>query len=273
MVPPPRPTIVSGGDTMTTQLREPVTENPILTDDERWEIVQRRDPGYDGTFLYAVRSTGVYCRPSCPSRRPRREQVRFFSRAAEAERAGFRACRRCRPNEAVPATLAERARAWIDAHPDETFTLESLGSELRASPSYLQRSFKTALGVSPREYAESRRFAAARERLRAGDDVTRALYDAGYGSSSRFYEQAREQLGMAPGAYRRGGKGVTIAYTIVDCPLGRLLVAATERGLCAVSLGSSDAPLEAFLRDEFPAADLRRDDQRLADVVAALLAH
>jgi AraC family transcriptional regulator of adaptative response/methylated-DNA-[protein]-cysteine methyltransferase len=220
-----------------------------------------------------VRSTGIYCRPGCPSRRPQREQVRFFEKPRQAEQAGFRACLRCRPLDLPETSLAERARQWIGAHPDDPFTLESLGVELGVSPSHLQRRFKAELGVSPREYAEARRFELARERLRAGDDVTRALYDAGYGSSSRFYEQAQGQLGMAPGAYRQGGKGIMIDYTIVDSPLGRLLIAATERGLCAVSLGSSDAALDAFLRDEFPAADLRRDDEALQGAADALLAH
>ena len=245
-----------------------------LTDDERWRIVEARDATYDGAFVYGVRSTGIYCRPGCPARRPGRAQVRFFDEPDAAERAGFRACRRCQPRDsAARASLAERARQWIEAHGDEPFTLAELGRELGVSPAHLQRTFTAAVGVSPRQYAEARRFQAAKERLRAGDDVTRALYDAGYGSSSRFYEQANGQLGMAPGAYRRGGQGVSISYTIVDCPLGRLLVAATGRGICAVSLGGSDTALEAFLREEYPAAQIERDDAALREPVTALLAH
>ncbi|HET7035953.1 MAG TPA: bifunctional DNA-binding transcriptional regulator/O6-methylguanine-DNA methyltransferase Ada [Thermomicrobiaceae bacterium] len=261
--------------TAETETTATTMTTTILSDDQRWDIVAARDAAYDGAFVYGVRSTGIYCRPGCPARRPGRAQVRFFDGPDAAEQAGFRACRRCQPRESARAhpSLAERARRWIEAHGDEPFTLARLGRELGVSPAHLQRTFTAAFGVSPRQYAEARRFQAVKERLRAGDDVTRALYDAGYGSSSRFYEQANGQLGMAPGAYRRGGQGVSIAYTIVDCPLGRLLVAATARGICAVSLGVSDEALETFLREEFPAAEIERDDAALRDPAAKLLAH
>jgi AraC family transcriptional regulator of adaptative response/methylated-DNA-[protein]-cysteine methyltransferase len=197
--------------------------------------------------------------------------VRFFSGGKEAQAAGFRPCRRCRPEEAAQPTLAQRAAEWIQAHLDEPLTLEQLGAAVGASPAHLQRSFKRELGLSPRQYAEALRFERAKEGLRSGDDVTTAIYDAGYGSSSRFYERAGARLGMTPDTYRRGGAGMTIRYTIVDSPFGRLLAGTTERGLCAVSLAEDDATLEGFLRAEYPAAEVIRDDETLQPTVTALL--
>lgn len=245
------------------------------TDDERWRAVERRATELDGAFVYAVRSTGIYCRPSCPSRRPRRERVRFFAAAAAAERAGFRACRRCRPEALLaPATdLAERARRWIEAHADEKITLARLGAALGVGPSHLQRTFTRVVGVSPRRYAESCRLARMKTLLREERDVTTALYGAGYGSSSRLYERADDRLGMTPNAYRRGGAGTEIAYAIVDSPLGRLLVGATDRGVCAISLGDDDEALAASLVAEFPAARIDRDEAAIRPWVAALLGH
>lgn len=245
------------------------------TDDERWRAVERRATELDGAFVYAVRSTGIYCRPSCPSRRPRRERVRFFAAAAAAERAGFRACRRCRPEAplAPAADLAERARRWIEAHADEKITLARLGAALGVGPSHLQRTFTRVVGVSPRRYAESCRLARMKTLLREERDVTTALYGAGYGSSSRLYERADDRLGMTPNAYRRGGAGTEIAYAIVDLPLGRLLVGATDRGICAISLGDDDEVLAASLVAEFPAARIERDEAAIRPWVAALLGH
>ena len=198
----------------------------------------------DGLFVYAVHSTGVYCRPSCPSRRPRRERVSFFETTADARRAGFRACRRCHPDAtaAVDPWVDKIRRACVyltnvDGHP----SLARLAARLGGSPYHLQRNFKRLVGVSPREYAEAVRLRKVKRRLRAGEDVTGAMFEAGYGSSSRFYERAAPKLGMSPTTYRRGGAGMSIQYAIVDSPLGRLLVASTSRGVCAVAMGSSDA--------------------------------
>lgn len=246
-----------------------------LTDEVKWRAVEARDARLDGAFVYAVQTTGVYCRPSCPSRRPRRERVAFFSGPEAAETAGFRACRRCEPGKPTTARdeLVERARQWIEDHADETVRLADLGRELGVSPYHLQRTFKRALGFTPRQYAEARRLASLKARLRAGEEVTSALHGAGYGSSSRLYEHAHARLGMTPSTYRRGGKGVLVKYTIVDCPLGRLIVGATERGICAVGLSSSDQDLEAFIRAELPAAQIDRDDAALSPLAQALLAH
>ena len=240
-----------------------------------WQAVCERDGSHDGTFVYAVRSTGIYCRPSCASRRPRREQVAFFSLPAAAELAGFRACKRCRPQQlAAPnpqAAMVTAACQHIEAHPDTQLTLKQLGAAVGVSPHHLQRVFKVALGISPREYADARRRRDLRSRLREGDSVTGALYSAGYSSSSRVYERADALLGMTPATYKEGGKGMQIGYTIVDSPLGRLLVAATERGVCAVSLGDDDTALTAELAAEYPKATLSRDDTGIEGAVTTLL--
>ena len=223
-----------------------------------WQAVLERDAAFDGAFVYGVRSTGIYCKPSCASRQPRPAQVRFFGGPAEAEAAGFRACKRCRPQEALApgerAALVEQARTLIET--EGGLALAELGRRLHASPTHLQRLFKAAVGLSPRQYAAARRLEQLKHGLRGGQTVTQALYEAGYGSPSRLYERSSVGLGMTPAAYRQGGKAMEIAYTIVDCPLGRMLVAATPRGVCAVSFGEEDAKLEAGLRAEFPAAKI-----------------
>lgn len=232
-------------------------------DDERWDLVLRRDRAGDGRFVYAVTSTGVFCRPSCPSRRPRRDRVRFFDTTAAAERAGFRGCRRCRPTGAVgSASVAEairRASRYLTQHADEVVSLASLGKVAHLSPSHLQRQFKQALGVSPREYQAACRADRFRKELRAGRDVSAAMYEAGYGSPSRIYEASPTGRGMQPAAYRRGGAGADVGFTTVRCQLGWLLVAATNRGVCAVKLGDAQAALEADLRREFPSAQVSAD--------------
>jgi AraC family transcriptional regulator of adaptative response/methylated-DNA-[protein]-cysteine methyltransferase len=247
-------------------------------DEERcWQAVLAREIDFDGAFVYGVRSTGIFCRPTCPSRRPRRAQVVFFGQPAAAERAGFRACRRCRPGGSehsdAQIDLAERARALIDLHPDEPLTLDQLGKQIGVSPNHLQRTFKRVIGITPRQYAESLRIGRLKARLKQGDNVTTALYQAGYNSSSRLYEQAPARLGMTPATYGRGGAGAQIGYSIVDSPLGRLLVAATERGVCFVSLAGSDAELESALAREYPAAAIARDDARLGEWIGAVVRH
>jgi AraC family transcriptional regulator of adaptative response/methylated-DNA-[protein]-cysteine methyltransferase len=218
-----------------------------------WRAVEARDARSDGRFVYAVRSTGIYCRPSCPSRRPRRDRVEFFRAPHDAEDGGFRACRRCRPNQAGPS-LTDRARALIDATGGTDVPLARLASSLGVSPAHLQRTFSRVQGISPRAYAERVRGERMRRSLRAGRRVSSAAYDAGFNSSSRAYAASARTLGMTPGSYRRGGAGMEIQYTMVASSLGRLLVARTDRGICAVYPGDSDAVLERQLADEFPRA-------------------
>jgi AraC family transcriptional regulator of adaptative response/methylated-DNA-[protein]-cysteine methyltransferase len=245
--------------------------------DRRWQAVVRRDAGYTGQFVFGVRSTGIYCRPGCPSRRPRRDRVVFFRESAQAERAGFRACRRCQPQNGVAGSrqqeLVERVCQVIEENLEEPVTLSRLSAAVGVSPHHLQRTFKRVLGVSPRQYADARRLAGLKSKLRGGQDVTGAMYDVGYGSSSRLYERAPGKLGMTPATYRRGGDGMEIGYAIVGSPLGRLLVARTERGICAVDVGESDRTLERKLRREFPRAAVREDRNGLRSSVRTLLRH
>jgi AraC family transcriptional regulator, regulatory protein of adaptative response / methylated-DNA-[protein]-cysteine methyltransferase len=244
----------------------------ILDEQVWWEAVQTKDARMDGKFYYAVTSTGVYCRPSCPSRLPRRVNVRFFRDADAAERAGYRACRRCRPRVDLRAPL-ERIRHYIDAHAGGKLTLADLAARAGLSPAHLQRKFKAAFGVSPREYADARRASRLRSELRGAASVTDAIYGAGYGSSSRVYERTAENLGMTPAAYREGGRGVRIDYATAHSPLGRVLVAATGRGVCTIRFGDNQAELEAGLRAEFPAAEVRHNQQAVGRWMEALLHH
>jgi AraC family transcriptional regulator of adaptative response/methylated-DNA-[protein]-cysteine methyltransferase len=234
-----------------------------LPAENRWQAVLARDANQDGSFVFAVSSTGVYCRPSCPSRRPRRENVTFFHQPDEAEKAGYRACLRCRPKAIGGNKQAEMVKAvcrYIERHLDEPVTLGRLGTEFRQSPFHLQRSFKAVLGISPRAYADSCRMNQLKRNLQAGHSVTRAMYDAGYSSSSRLYERTASQLGMTPDKYRRGAIAAPIRYTVTDSPLGRMLIAATEKGICTIQFADSDDELEHGLRHEFPFAVRRRDD-------------
>src|SRR5712691_2264225 len=232
-------------------------------EDQRWRAVLTRDAGQDGVFVFAVSSTGVYCRPSCPAKHPRRENVAFFRKPDEAEKAGYRACLRCRPRAIGGNAQMETVKAvcrYIEQHLDEPVTLARLGSAFHQSPFHLQRTFKAVLGITPRAYADSCRKNQLKRNLRAGHSVTRAMYDAGYSSSSLLYERTASQLGMTPDKYRRGAIAAPIRYTIADSPLGRMLVAATDKGICSIQFADSDDELEHGLRHEFPFAVRRRDD-------------
>lgn len=226
-----------------------------------WQAIVRRDHAMDGRFVYGVATTGVYCRPSCPARRPRAGNVRFFATADAAERAGFRACLRCDPRGISPTASAarvERARRYLEAHLDDRVTLDALAHAVGGSPFHLQRMFKRFTGVTPKEYVGARRVARLKSGLRKGATVTTAIYDAGYGSGSRAYEHADARLGMTPTVYRDGGRDVTIRFAVVASPIGRLLVGATERGICSVRIGNDDRSLEAGLRREYPNARIER---------------
>lgn len=247
-----------------------------IEEDIYWQAVLAKDDRFDGIFVYSVRSTGIYCKPSCPSRRPGREQVAFFPSCPAAEAGGFRACLRCQPRETSltdpRVRMVLRACRAIEAQVDDgTLSLERLGAELKISPHHLQRTFKSITGITPRQYAAAHRLKLFKSRIKEGAEVTGAMYDAGYGSSSRLYEKAPKQLGMTPATYRRGGKGMNINYTIVDSHLGRLLVAATARGMCAVTFGDRDDALVASLATEYPAAAIRQDETGLNEWVEGLL--
>jgi AraC family transcriptional regulator, regulatory protein of adaptative response / methylated-DNA-[protein]-cysteine methyltransferase len=262
----------------------------LTSNEKQWRAVQARDRGADGAFVYAVRSTGIYCRPSCPSRKPHRAQVQFFPLPEAAEQRGFRACLRCRPRlarlrdprTAAVAKVCREIEAQIDSDGgiaagtnggEARMTLSTLSSTAGMSAYQLERAFRSVMGISPRQYADARRMRRLKSRLRKGDDVTTALYDAGFGSSSRLYERAPAQLGMTPATYRQGGAGMKIHYTIVGSPLGRLLVGATDRGISALYLGKDDGPLESSLRKEYPRAEIRRDRNGLEGWVGKVLEH
>jgi AraC family transcriptional regulator of adaptative response/methylated-DNA-[protein]-cysteine methyltransferase len=255
-------------------------------DDAAWNAVQNRDGSLAGRFVFGVTTTGIYCRPGCPSPRPRRDHVRFFATTAAARSAGFRACRRCRPDEigigtspsdSTPATrLRDADLRRLVTHIDAALadggrpSVASLAGAVGLAPVVLRQRLEATLGIGPRALLSGRQLARLRERLLAGDDVTEALYSAGYGSSSRLYERAQEGLGMTPGAYRRGGAGVAIGWTTAASPLGLLLVATTVRGVCAVYLGDSEANLLAALDAEFPRATITRGVDRNEWVAAAV---
>jgi AraC family transcriptional regulator of adaptative response/methylated-DNA-[protein]-cysteine methyltransferase len=250
------------------------SSNSKVAEEQRWDAVMARDSAHDGAFVFAVTTTGVYCRPSCPARRPRRENVTFFSHPEQAEKAGFRACLRCRPRLLSGNPQADAMKTicrYIEQHLDEPVTLEHLGKVFRQSPFHLQRRFKAALGITPREYADSCRLRLLKRNLQAGDNVTRAMYDAGYGSSSRLYEKTASQLGMTPDKYRRGAVAAAIRYACVDSPLGRMLIAATDRGICAIQFAPSDGELIEGLKREFPFATRKPDEGGLQAWIAVLL--
>lgn len=235
-----------------------------MRDAQKWRIVRSRDPKYDGRFVYGVRSTGIFCRPSCPSRRAARRHVVFFEAAAAARARGFRACRRCLPESAkgadpVVGKVLDVCR-HMASHPSESLPLAALARLAGLSPHHFQRRFKGIVGVTPRQYADEVRLGTVRTHLKEARNVTDAIYEAGYGSSSRLYERAPSRLGMTPAAYRRGARGETIRYAIAVTPVGRILVAATSKGICRVLLNDTVAALTADLRRDYPSAEIRRDD-------------
>jgi len=236
-----------------------VMAKPVELDEARyWRAVVERDRRWDGRFVYGVETTTIYCRPSCPSRRPLRRNVRFLPSAAAAERKGYRACRRCHPAAALgPAeAVVERVRALLASDAQPAPTLAALAQAVSLSPSHLQRLFKKHTGLSPKAYLDARRFGQLKAALRDGADVTSAIYAAGYQAPSRAYARTRGQLGMTPSAYRAGGAGERIAYALAESALGRTLVATTVRGVCRVAFGDSDLQLLAELRTEYPRATL-----------------
>ncbi len=236
-----------------------------------WQAIESRDGSQDGTFVYAVKTTRIFCRPSCPSRRPLLVNVQYFNAPAAAEAAGYRACKRCRPQDAVhpEASLMGAACRYIEDH-REGFQLSGLARHMGYSPFHIQRLFKSALGITPRAYSESRRLAALKKDLRENHPVTESLYNAGYCSSSRVYENSGAQFGMTPATYRKQGRGTQIGFTIAPSSLGLVLVAQTSRGVCSIAFGASESELESALRKEFSSATITKAH---SPHIAALLAH
>jgi AraC family transcriptional regulator of adaptative response/methylated-DNA-[protein]-cysteine methyltransferase len=245
-----------------------------MTPDQRWNAVLAQDPAFDGQFLYGVLTTGVYCRPSCPARRPLRANVRFYDSASAAEADGLRPCHRCRPTIDTNARI-RAACAHIDAHPDQPLRLADLAHLVGLSRFYFSRAFKAVVGVGPRDYAEARRVERLKASLRSADSVTDAVYDSGFGSSSRVYERADTRLGMTPREYRRGGAGTSITYAAATTAFGMLMIGATDRGICFLQFGDSTDSLATELRREYPNAEIAeaRVDARLEAWMESIRAH
>src|SRR5271157_1081420 len=245
-----------------------------LEEDRLWEAVRRRDKAFDGKFLFAVRTTGVYCRPSCASRAAKRENVSFYSSAGAAERAGYRACKRCRPDKlGAPDPKVEAVKRACEriAAAEESPSLGDLAARAGMSPFHFHRVFKKVTGVTPKAYAAQMQARRAADGLRTAETVTEAIYDAGFNSSSRFYETAAARLGMTPTAVRRGGEGAAIRFAIGQASLGAVLVAATEKGVCAIMLGDDPDVLARELQDRFPRAELVGSDAEFERMVALVV--
>lgn len=247
----------------------------FATDQARWIAVASRNRQADGSFWYGVRTTGIYCRPSCSSRLPNRANVAFFDTCAQAERGGYRACRKCQPTVSGPDRIPDailRARALIEAA-EEPPTLDTLAAAVGFSPFHFQRMFKKAVGVTPKAYAAARRIERFREGLRDERTVMRAMYEAGFGSSSRCYETAGATLGMTPTEYMRGGAGIVIRFAVAECWLGWVAVAATERGVCRIAFGDAPDSLRTELAAEFPKATVREGDAEFQQWIARVAVH
>lgn len=259
------------GERMVTRADEPTKEH-----DDRWAAVVTRDTSRDGSFVYAVTTTGIYCKPSCPSRKPQRKNVAIFSLAELAEGAGFRPCLRCQPNDHPSddsrlALVRHVCQAIRRQHADVP-TLEALAQQVHVSPYHLQKLFTKVVGISPRQYADAHRLGTLKQTLLAGGTVADGLYEAGYSSPSRLYENSPGQLGMTPATYRKHGLGMQVRYALAECPLGKVLVAATDKGICAVSLGNDESSLIDGLRREFQAAQVSLgSDHALTEWLDAVL--
>jgi AraC family transcriptional regulator of adaptative response/methylated-DNA-[protein]-cysteine methyltransferase len=247
---------------------------PFTTDETRWRAIVERAPEADGQFFYGVTTTGIYCRPACASRKPRRENVRFFDDQAAAEDAGYRPCKRCNPravgavDPAVEA-IVEACRLIDEA--EQPPSLEALAASVGLSKYHFHRLFKEIVGVTPRQYAAEKRADRVRAGLQQESAVTDAIYNAGFESSSRFYETAAASLGMKPSEYLKGGPGMSIRYAIVETYLGSVLVAATDKGICKIDIGDTPDELQARLQESFPQADLAGGDVQFEELVSQVV--
>lgn len=242
-----------------------------------WQAVVDSDDAYDGHFVVAVRTTRIYCRPTCPARLPKRKNVSFYRIPAEAEANGYRACKRCHPKQVIvvdeQAQIVQQICEHISTNVDAPLTLDELGQSVGWSPYHLQRTFKQIMGITPRQFSETQRMAHFKTQLQAGASVTDATLEAGFNSPSSLYAQTGAHLGMTPSTYQKGGAQMTIFYDVVESPLGYLLLAMTERGVCRVSMGDEEATLVEQLVSEFPAATLERDSGQLSDAIEQVLAY
>ena len=245
-----------------------------MTEQEYLKAVKNRDKAFDEKFYYGVITTGVYCKPSCPSRPALPENMRFYTTCEAAENDGLRACKKCNPRNDNPLS---KVAEYIEEHADEKITLDTLGKISNLSPHHVQRKFKAVYGVSPKEYQNGLRLNRFKSALKEGDDISGALYEAGYGSSSRIYEQIDGRIGMTPAAYRAGGKGEEISYAIRACSLGLIIMAATDRGVCMIHFGDNEDALEDQLKSEYPYAALKRtpdsSDEHLNQWIEAFERH
>ena len=257
-----------------TETRQTDTSRAPARDEERWQAVKRRDSAFDGKFLFAVRTTGIYCRPSCASRPAKRENVSFFETGAYAEKAGYRACKRCRPDKlGAPDPQMEAVKRACERieQAEEAPKLADLAASVGLSPYHFHRVFKAITGVTPKAYAAQMRAGRAADGLRTAGTVTEAIYDAGFNSSSRFYESTEARLGMTPSAVRRGGAGARIRFAVGEASLGAVLVAATDKGVCAILLGDDPEALVRELQDRFPRAELEGGDPAFERMVAQVV--
>lgn len=261
---------------LMTETHHPVrSAGTTVEQDPRWMAVLTRDPAADGQFVYGVRTTGIYCRPSCPSRAARPQNVALYATCDDAEAAGMRACLRCRPRGAssseAQAALVEAACRTIETA-DEAPSLDALAEGAGVSPFHFHRVFKAATGLTPKAYADAHRAKRVRAELAGGTaNVTEAIYGAGFNSAGRFYAAADEMLGMTPNAFRKGGKGTTVAFAVAECSLGPILVARSDRGVCAILLGDDADTLVRDLQDRFPASNLVGGDAAFEEVVAKVI--
>jgi AraC family transcriptional regulator, regulatory protein of adaptative response / methylated-DNA-[protein]-cysteine methyltransferase len=244
-------------------------KNSSNNKDVFWHAVETKDARFNGTFFFAVQTTGIYCKPSCAARTPKRQNVVFFDTPKTAEKEGFRACQRCKPNSVTErdpqVEMVLKVCQLIEDNLEGNVSLEFLGEAVKISPHHLQRTFKGILGITPKQYATALKIKSFKEQVQRGEDVTGAMYEAGFGSSRALYEKAGDTLGMTPAAYKSKGKGMNITYTVTDSDLGKMLVAKTERGICSVTFGDTN------LTNEFSAAEIAEDKSGLQAAVVSIL--
>jgi AraC family transcriptional regulator, regulatory protein of adaptative response / methylated-DNA-[protein]-cysteine methyltransferase len=250
-------------------------EKSYLTDEERWEALIHRDKNADDAFFYSVKTTGVYCRPSCPARLARRENMAFHLTPKDAERAGFRACKRCKPNDPSAhgeqaAMVAKACKLIADA--EEPLSLDALAEAIGMSPWHFHRVFKSMMGLTPKAYATAHRAKRMHEELSRHGTVTSAIYNSGFNSNGRFYAESNKRLGMKPTEFKAGGHGATIRFAVGECSLGSILVAASDLGICSIAIGNDPNTLVKELQDRFPNAELIGRDKQFERMVARVVA-